>query len=94
MEPVLVRKPTEEQRKLLESQPTWEHDPERWAAHYDEREETCLIIEGRAYVETLDGKRYYFEKGDLVTFQPLLDCYWGVEEKIKKHYIFGLGFYG
>lgn len=93
MIPVLVRKPTKEQEELLKSQPIWEHEPERWPATYDEREETCLVIEGKAYVETLDGDRYYFEKGDLVTFQPKLECYWCVEERIKKHYIFGLGFY-
>ena len=93
MKPVWVRKPNEEQRRLLEAQPIWEHGPERWEARYDEREETCLILEGKAYVETPDWERYYFAAGDLVTFQPLLECVWHVEETIKKHYIFGLGFY-
>lgn len=92
MVPVLVRKPTAEEEALLKAQPTWEHEPEKWQTSYDEREETCLIIEGRAYVETMEGERYYFSAGDLVTFQPLMDCWWCVEERIKKHYIFDLGY--
>ena len=90
---VLVRKPTVKEEALLKAQPTWEHEPEKWKTVYDEREETCLILEGKAYVETPDGERYYFAAGDLVTFQPLLECVWHVEETTKKHYIFGLGFY-
>lgn len=92
MKPVLVRKPTAEEEALLKAQPTWEHEPEKWRATYDEREETCLVIEGSAYVETLDGEKYPFGVGDLVTFQPGLECWWCVEEKIKKHYIFDLGY--
>lgn len=90
MKPVFVRKPTEEQKALLLAQPTWEHEPETWEASYDERDETCLVIEGEAYVQTQDGIRYHFAAGDLVTFQPNMDCIWCVEKKIKKHYIFDM----
>lgn len=64
---VLVRKPTVKEEALLKAQPTWEHEPEKWKTVYDEREETCLVIEGSAYVETMDGERYHFAEGDLVT---------------------------
>lgn len=92
MASVLVRKPTAEEETLLKAQPTWEHEPEKWKTVYDEREETCLVIEGSAYVETMDGERYYFAEGDLVTFEPHLECWWCVEKPIKKHYIFDLGY--
>ena len=87
---VWIRKPTAEEKALLESQPTWEHDVERWDTVYDEREETCLVIEGKAYVELPDGTRYDFGVGDLVTFRPGLKCVWGVVEPIRKHYIFNM----
>lgn len=91
MEPVFVRKPTDEEFALLESQPTWEHEVATWDTVYDEREETCLVISGRAVVTTHDGATYSFGPGDLVTFQPGLDCTWSVVEDIKKHYIFDIG---
>lgn len=90
MEQVWIRKPTPEQEALLKKQPTWEHEPDRWETVYDDREETCLIIEGTAYVETQNDIRHYFGPGDLVTFQPGLECVWGVEEHIKKYYIFDM----
>ena len=57
MVPVLIRKPDEREEALLKAQPTWEHEPEKWKTNYDEREETCLVVEGNAYVETMDGER-------------------------------------
>lgn len=88
--PVWIRKPTDSQKKLLEAQPVWEHEPGKWDAVYDEREETCLVIEGKANVVTKDGVKHSFAAGDLVTFQPGLECVWCVEEYIKKHYIFNM----
>lgn len=90
MEAVWIRKPTAAQKALLESQPTWDHKPDRWDTVYDAREETCLIIEGQAYVETEDGVKHRFGPGDLVTFEPGLKCTWCVESYIKKHYIFNM----
>lgn len=87
---VYIRKPNEAQKKLLESCPTWEHRAETFEGKYDDREETCLIIEGNAFVETPDGIRHYFSKGDLVTFRPNLVCSWTITDKIKKYYIFNL----
>jgi uncharacterized protein len=87
---VKVRKPTLEQKKLLESCPTWEHEPGTFAGEYDDREETCLIIEGKAFVESPTGERAYFGVGDLVTFEPNLVCNWTIIEKIRKYYIFDM----
>ena len=87
---VNVRKPDADQKALLESQPTWEHDVERWATEYDEREETFLVIEGKAGIILEDGTRFDFAAGDLVTVKPGTKCDWDVTEKIKKHYIFDM----
>lgn len=85
---VFVRKPTPGQKALLESQPTWDHDVETWPAYYDNRSETFLVIEGKGYITTEDGKEYHFEKGDLVTCKTDFNCTWTVTEHIYKHYIF------
>jgi hypothetical protein len=87
---VLVRKPTPEQKVLLEGCPIWEHDVATFPSKYDDREETCLIIEGKAYVESSKGDRVYFTVGDLVTFAPNLVCTWTILDKIRKHYIFDM----
>lgn len=90
MEPVFIRKPTDEERALLESQPIWEHEVATWDTVYDEREETCLVVSGHAIVTTRDGVAYSFGSGDLVTFASGLDCTWSVVEDISKHCIFDM----
>ena len=55
MKDVYIRKPNDKERRLLESCPIWEHEPAQWNAEYDERCETCLIIEGTAVVSGSDG---------------------------------------
>lgn len=90
METIYVRKPTKEQKELLESQPTWEHDVEEWNAEYDDRTETFLVIQGKASIILEDGTKYDFETGDLVTCKPHTKCVWVVHEYIKKHYIFDM----
>ena len=87
---VWVRKPTQKQKELLESQPTWDHEAEVWSAHYDERQETFLVIEGGASITTEDGEVYNFTVGDLVTCERDFDCTWSVPKYIKKHYIFDM----
>ena len=87
---VLVRKPTTEQKKLLEGCPIWEHDAGTFPGKYDGREETSLIIEGNAYVESPEGEKVNFTVGDLVTFAPNLVCTWTILEKVRKHYIFDM----
>ena len=56
MKDVYIRKPNDKERRLLESCPIWEHEPTQWDAEYDERCETCLIIEGTAVVSGSDGQ--------------------------------------
>ncbi|MGN1277553.1 MAG: cupin domain-containing protein [Floccifex sp.] len=85
-----VRKPNKAQKELLESQPTWSHEVDRWNAEYDDREETFLVIEGKASIILEDGTTYDFEAGDLVTCHPNTKCVWDVKENIKKHYIFDM----
>ena len=88
IENVWVRKPSKKEIAVMEAQPTWEHESGTWPAHYDERQETFYVISGEGFIE-VDGKKYYFEKGDLVTCKTNFDCMWNVtSEKIKKHYIF------
>ena len=58
MKDVYIRKPNDKERRLLESCPIWEHEPAQWNAEYDERCETCLIIEGTAVVSGSDGQSY------------------------------------
>jgi uncharacterized protein len=90
MNNIFVRKPTPAIRKLLESCPIWEHEPETFPAHSGNREETCLVIEGKVEIQYPDGEHVYFSAGDLVTFAPNTDCIWAVKEKIRKHYIFDM----
>ncbi len=87
---VWIRKPTGEEKKLMEAQPTWEHDAGVWPAHYDEREESFLVIHGGGSITTKEGRVYRFEVGDFVTCAEDFDCTWEVKDYIKKHYIFGL----
>lgn len=87
---VWVRKPSQEEKELLESQPTWDHEAGVWPAHYDERMETFLVIEGEGSITTEDGKVFEFGVGDLVTAERNFDCTWTVPKYIKKHYIFDM----
>ena len=91
--PVWVRMPSESEKELLKTCPTWEKEPSSWSASDSDREETFLVTEGMAYVQLKDGTRHRFTAGDLVTLQPHQagDWTWHVEQKIKKHYIFNMG---
>lgn len=89
---VWVRKPNEKEKELLNAQPTWEHEAGVWPAHYDERQETFLVIHGGGSITTDEGRIYRFEVGDLVTAARDFDCVWEVKDYIKKHYIFNMEF--
>ncbi len=65
----------------------WEKEKSRFDWHYDTTEE-CYILQGKVIVETKDGKKVEFGKGDFVTFKEGLDCIWDIKEPIKKHYNF------
>jgi uncharacterized cupin superfamily protein len=74
------------QRKIF-SWPIWEKEISRFDWHYDAIEE-CYLLEGKVTVETQDGKKVSFGKGDFVTFTKGLSCTWEIKEPVKKHYNF------
>lgn len=69
------------------SWPIWEKEISRFEWEYDSIEE-CYFLEGRVIVETKDGKKVTFGKGDFVTFPKGLLCSWEVKEPVQKHYRF------
>ena len=84
-----VRRPEREEmeREGVMSWPIWEKEISRFDWHYDETEE-CYLLEGDVIVETEDGERVEFGKGDFVTFPKGLSCVWDVKEPVRKHYNF------
>ncbi|MCM8773370.1 MAG: cupin domain-containing protein [Candidatus Omnitrophica bacterium] len=75
-----------EKRKVF-SWPIWEKEASRFDWYYDETEE-CYFLEGKVTVETKDGKKVSFGKGDFVTFPKGLACVWDIKESVRKHYNF------
>jgi len=67
--------------------PIWTKDISRFDWHYDEIEE-CHFLEGEVTVETKDGKKVSFGKGDFVTFPRGFSCTWIVTKPVRKHYNF------
>ncbi len=84
-----IRKPKMEdiEKEGIMSWPIWEKEISRFDWHYDETEE-CYLLEGKAVVETDDGEKVQFSKGDFVTFPKGLSCVWEIKEPVKKHYNF------
>lgn len=67
--------------------PIWEKEVSRFPWTYGETEE-CFLLAGRVTVETLDGKKVEFGRGDYVRFPEGLKCIWHVHEPVRKHYRF------
>lgn len=67
--------------------PIWEKEASRFPWSYDSIEE-CYFLEGDVTVETKDGKRVSFSKGDFVTFPKGLSCTWIIKKPVRKHYNF------
>ncbi len=86
---IKVEKLTDEQieKRGIKSWPIWEKEVSRFDWYYDSIEE-CLLLEGKVVVETADGEKVEFEKGDFVTFPKGLSCVWDIKETVKKHYNF------
>ena len=82
-----VRKPNKEdlERRGVLSWPIWEKEVSRFDWYYDSIEE-CYLLEGKVVVETEDGDKVEFGKGDFVTFPRGLSCIWDIKEPVKKHY--------
>jgi len=82
-----VRKPTKRELEKAKSWPIWEKEESKFPWEYDQQE-TCLIIEGKAVVDTQEGE-VKFRAGDYVVFPKGLKCTWEIKKKIRKHYNFG-----
>lgn len=84
-----IKKPSAEdlEAKGVLSWPIWEKEISRFDWHYDSIEE-CYLLEGKVIVETEDGNRVEFEKGDFVTFPKGLSCVWDIRVPVRKHYNF------
>jgi len=84
-----IKKPdkSELEKRGVSSWPIWEKEVSRFDWHYDAIEE-CYLLEGSVIVETEDGKKVEFGKGDFVTFPKDLSCKWDIREPVKKHYNF------
>lgn len=82
-----VRKPTPQEAAHMKRCPTWEKEPSEFPYHYDEQE-TCLILEGEATVESPE-QTVSFGPGDYVVFPQGLDCTWKIKQAVRKHYKFG-----
>jgi uncharacterized cupin superfamily protein len=67
--------------------PIWEKEVSRFPWSYDSIEE-CYLLEGEVTVETEDGKKVSFGKGDFVTFPKGLSCTWNIKNPVRKHYNF------
>ncbi len=75
------------EKEGVTSWPIWEKEVSRFDWHYDSIEE-CYLLEGKVVVETEDGERVEFGKGDFVTFPKGLSCVWDIKAPVKKHYNF------
>ncbi len=90
MEPVKVKRPTDEELEQLgvEDWPIWEKEVSNFPWFYSEAE-TFYVLEGKVKVDLDRGGSVEFGKGDLVTFAQGVGCRWDVREPIRKHYRFG-----
>jgi uncharacterized cupin superfamily protein len=79
--------PEEAEKQGITSWPTWEKEVSKFDWHYDSEEE-CYLLEGQVTVETPDGEKVEFGKGDFVTFPKDLSCVWDIKAPVRKHYNF------
>lgn len=86
---IKIEKPSEEMldNRKVRDWPIWEKEVSRFGWYYDQTEE-CYLLEGRVVVETKDGGKVEFRKGDFVTFPKGLSCAWDIKEPVRKHYNF------
>ena len=75
------------QKEGVVTWPIWEKEVSRFDWYYDETEE-CYLLEGKVVIETDDGEKVEFGKGDFVTFPKGLSCTWDIKEPVKKYYNF------
>lgn len=77
----------EARQRGIEDWPIWEKEASRFDWFYGDTEE-CYILQGKVAIETKDGKKVEFGKGDFVTFPKGLSCTWEIKEHVRKHYNF------
>lgn len=84
-----IQKVSEEdlEKRNVKAWPIWKKEISRFDWYYDDTEE-CYLLEGKVIVETEDGEKAEFGKGDYVTFPKGLSCVWDIKEPVKKHYTF------
>lgn len=84
---IQIQKPEKEdlETRGVLSWPIWEKEVSRFDWYYDSIEE-CYLLEGKVVVETEDGEKLEFGKGDFVTFPRGLSCTWDIKEPVRKHY--------
>jgi uncharacterized protein len=84
-----IHKPTKDELESRQvfSWPIWEKEVSRFDWFYDDTEE-CYLLEGRVTIDTKDGNRVTFGKGDFVIFPKGLACIWEIKEPVRKHYNF------
>ena len=89
MDEIIIKKLSQEEidKIGLKSWPIWEKEISRFEWYYDDIEE-CYILEGKVTVETENGGKVEFGKGDFVTFPKGLSCVWDIKEAVRKHYKF------
>ena len=83
---ILVKKPTEEEKKEMKSHSIWICEVSEFDWHYDS-EEVCLLLEGEVTVK-YGSDSVSFGAGDYVVFPKGLSCVWKVTQPVKKHYYF------
>jgi uncharacterized protein len=85
---VIIRKPTEAEKKECSRWPIWEKEVSVFPYEYDDKE-TCLILEGEVTITNEDGEKFNFRSGDFVVFPKGLKCTWDIKKDVRKHYKFG-----
>jgi uncharacterized protein len=86
---IKVKKLSQDELKALGvfAWPIWTKEASRFDWQYDSVEE-CYILEGEVMVESKDGKKVSFGKGDFVIFPKGLSCSWDIKKPVRKHYNF------
>jgi uncharacterized cupin superfamily protein len=84
-----IKKPSDKdlEDKRVTTWPIWEKAVSRFDWQYSDTED-CYLLEGEVVVETEDGGKVSFGKGDFVTFPKGLSCIWDIKAPVKKHYNF------
>jgi uncharacterized protein len=89
MSRVIVEKPSADQLKSLgvDRWPIWTKEVSTFPWSYSAKE-VAYILEGEVTVTSKTGDTVSFGAGDLVTFEPGLECTWQIKKNLKKHYNF------